>query len=73
MVKTKRVAIIGAGASGLCAVKHLLSSNENQSQIHFEPIIFEQQSVLGGTWVYEDLSKTKEGAESFSSIYKNLK
>ena len=73
MVRTKKIAIIGAGGSGLCAVKHLLSSNENQSQIHFEPIVFEQQSVLGGTWVYEDLSPTDEEAESFSSIYKNLK
>ena len=70
MMKTKKVAIIGAGASGLCAAKHFLSSNTNQIQVHFEVTIFEQNSVLGGTWVYEEI---KEGEKCFSSVYRNLR
>ena len=64
----KKVGIIGAGASGLCALKHCL----NASDIH--PIIWEKSDKIGGTWVYSD----KTGTDSFglpihSSMYKNLR
>ncbi|NBO42478.1 MAG: FAD-dependent oxidoreductase, partial [Betaproteobacteria bacterium] len=43
----KRVAVIGAGAAGLCAAKHLLAS-------HHEVVVFEMGSQVGGLWVYEN-------------------
>ena len=62
----KRVAIIGAGPGGLCAARHLLSLTERI----FEPVVFEQRSCVGGTWVYEEMN---EDQNVFSSLYKNLK
>lgn len=62
----KRVAIIGAGPGGLCAARHLLSLTEAK----LEPVVFEQRSCVGGTWVYEE---TNAKQNVFSSIYKNLR
>jgi dimethylaniline monooxygenase (N-oxide forming) len=46
--KGRRYAVIGAGASGLCAAKHLLASG-------FEDVtIFEIGSRIGGLWCYEN-------------------
>jgi cation diffusion facilitator CzcD-associated flavoprotein CzcO len=46
----KKVAIIGAGPSGLSAAKYLLAEN------HFEQVdIFEQQEEVGGVWYYTPL------------------
>ncbi|CAG8227512.1 unnamed protein product [Penicillium salamii] len=43
----KRVAVIGAGPSGLSAVKYLLAEQ------HFDQIdVFEQRSSVGGAWNY---------------------
>ena len=42
---TKRFAVIGAGAAGLCAAKHLAANG-------IEPTIFEIGSQIGGLWVY---------------------
>ena len=44
---TKRFAVIGAGAAGLCAAKHLAADG-------IEPTIFEIGSQIGGLWVYEN-------------------
>ena len=63
----KKIAVIGAGASGLCTTKHLLSSTGGNKLI---PVVFEQRNTVGGTWVYEDVV---EGKEVFSSMYKNLR
>lgn len=41
------VAVIGAGAAGLCAAKHLLGRN-------IEVTVFELGSRIGGLWVYEN-------------------
>ena len=60
----KRVAVIGGGAAGLCAAKQLLSHKG------ILPVVYEQSTSVGGTWVYEDVEK---GVEPFSSIYKSLR
>ena len=61
----KKVAIIGGGLSGLCALKHLLPCADIQS------VIFEQRNSIGGQWLYEDVHG--ESNEIFSSMYKNLR
>ena len=43
----RRVAVIGAGAAGLCAAKHLLGRG-------IEVVVFELGSHIGGLWVYEN-------------------
>ena len=43
----KRVAVIGAGAAGLCAARHLLGAGA-------EVVIFEIGTQIGGLWVYEN-------------------
>lgn len=61
-----RVAIIGAGAAGLVAIKHAIDFN-------CEVVAFEQSDKLGGTWVYkENIGKDKNGLDVHSSMYKNL-
>ena len=43
----KRVAVIGAGASGLCSAKYLLQSG-------FDVTVFEIGSQIGGMWCYNN-------------------
>jgi dimethylaniline monooxygenase (N-oxide forming) len=43
----KHIAVIGAGAAGICAAKYL-------SQAGFEVTIFEIGSHIGGLWVYDN-------------------
>lgn len=43
----RRAAIVGAGAAGLCAARHLLARG-------IEPTIFEAGSKVGGLWVYDN-------------------
>eukprot|EP00064_Thunnus_orientalis_P021681 superscaffoldBa00006744_g21848 len=46
----QRVAVVGAGAAGLCAARHILSRPNS-----FEPpVVFEQSDNIGGTWCYEE-------------------
>jgi len=42
-----RVCVIGAGAAGLCACRHLSGLDVNT----FVPTVFEQTDNVGGTWV----------------------
>ena len=64
-----KVCVIGAGAAGLCAARHLLG-NSNK----FTAQVFEQSDVVGGTWVYtEDVGKDARDIPIHSSMYKNLK
>ncbi|MDO8773466.1 MAG: NAD(P)-binding domain-containing protein [Burkholderiaceae bacterium] len=43
----KRVAVIGAGAAGLCSAKHLLARG-------IDVVIYELGSCVGGLWVYQN-------------------
>ena len=43
----RTVAVIGAGAEGLCAAKHLLAKG-------LQVVVFEIGSKVGGLWVYEN-------------------
>ncbi|KFM65175.1 Flavin-containing monooxygenase FMO GS-OX-like 2, partial [Stegodyphus mimosarum] len=64
-----KVAVIGAGAAGLCAGRHLISEPEK-----FQFDIFEQQDDVGGTWRYSPRVGSDEyGLPVHSSMYKNLK
>ncbi|KAI1260024.1 hypothetical protein F5Y18DRAFT_420387 [Xylariaceae sp. FL1019] len=51
----KRIAIIGAGPSGVAAAKHLLAEGFKASQID----IFEQRDEVGGVWNYTPLPPTE--------------
>ncbi len=53
----KRVAVIGAGAAGLCAAKHLLAKGQ-------EVVVFEMGSHIGGLWVYENDNQMSPTYES---------
>ncbi len=60
-----KVAIIGAGAAGLCCARHLRRYPE-----YFQFQVLEKMKEVGGTWVFSPT--TNEGLVH-SSIYKNLK
>lgn len=63
-----RICIIGAGAAGLCAVRH---SKDTGS---FVPTVFEQTGDIGGTWVYVDnIGLDDNGHAIHSSMYENLR
>ena len=64
-----RVCVIGAGAAGLCAARHLL---EEPCVSHVD--ILEQAPQLGGTWVYtEDVGYDDFGLPIHTSMYKSLR
>ena len=64
-----RVAIIGAGAAGLCCARHF---SRFPGKFHVQA--FEQTSKVGGTWVYSENTETDEmGLPIHSSMYKNLR
>jgi dimethylaniline monooxygenase (N-oxide forming) / hypotaurine monooxygenase len=44
---SRRIAVIGAGVSGLAAAKCLLEEG-------LEPVIYEQAPQIGGLWNYEE-------------------
>jgi len=63
------VAIIGAGAAGLCAARHLSAQNPR-----VRTTVYEQASSVGGTWVFtENIGKDPNGLPVHSSMYKNLR
>ncbi|GFO34733.1 flavin-containing monooxygenase [Plakobranchus ocellatus] len=75
-----KVAIIGAGGGGLCALRHLTKprtikgSAAEERPVQFEAVCFEQAAKVGGTWAYTDqIGTDKHGNLIHSSMYKNLK
>ncbi|WAR03733.1 FMO5-like protein [Mya arenaria] len=54
-----RIAVIGAGGSGLAAIKQCIEDG-------LEPVCFERESDLGGLWNFSDSSQLGKG-----SVYKN--
>lgn len=61
------VAIIGAGASGLCSAKHCLDHGYNVT-------IYEQSEQIGGIWYYTDeTGRDKYGAKIHTAMYTNLR
>ncbi|XP_053187179.1 uncharacterized protein LOC128371011 [Scomber japonicus] len=66
----QRVAVVGAGAAGLCAARHILS----RPHIFAPPVVFEQSDDVGGTWRYEERVGTYDnGRPIHSSMYRNLR
>lgn len=63
----KKIAVIGAGPSGLIA-SEILSSHPD-----FEHVVFERDSEVGGMWRYTDETELDSGGHRVhSSLYKSL-
>lgn len=61
-----KIAVIGAGPSGLCAAKHALDYK-------YEVQVFERTPQIGGTWIYTDQVGNDEfGLPVHTSMYKGL-
>ncbi|XP_075062580.1 uncharacterized protein LOC142151135 [Mixophyes fleayi] len=60
-----RVAVIGAGAAGICSAHNILS----RPLTFAPPVVFEMTGQVGGTWVYSDTSD----AHISSSMYRDLR
>ena len=61
-----KVAIIGAGCSGLASARYCLEKS-------LECDVYEQASYLGGIWNYnEEVDVGEETGHSNSVMYKNL-
>lgn len=66
----QRVAVIGAGAAGLCAARHILSRLNSFAP----PVVFELTDKVGGTWCYDERVGTYDnGLPVHSSMYRDLK
>ena len=63
-----RVAVIGAGAAGLVALRHLTAKPDI-----FQATAYEQTARVGGTWVYtEKVGSDENGLPIHSSMYRNM-
>lgn len=64
----KVVGVIGAGAAGLSAARHI-SATPGMTLV-----VWEKADRVGGTWVYTpQVGKDEYGLPVFSSMYKNLR
>lgn len=64
------MAVIGAGAAGLCATRHVLSRPE----VFDEPVVYELSDQVGGTWCYDERADVVEGDRPIhSSMYRDLR
>uniref|UniRef100_A0A3Q3WGM7 Flavin-containing monooxygenase n=1 Tax=Mola mola TaxID=94237 RepID=A0A3Q3WGM7_MOLML len=68
--RVSRVAVVGAGAAGLCVARHILSRLN-----HFAPpVVFELTGNVGGTWCYDERVGTNDnGRPIHSSMYRDLR
>lgn len=67
--KKVRVCVIGSGAAGLSALRHLSSDLD-----YFEPEAFEQTGDIGGTWIYtEKVGLDENGLPIHTSMYRDLR
>ncbi|XP_033099826.1 dimethylaniline monooxygenase [N-oxide-forming] 5-like [Anneissia japonica] len=64
MVSVKRVAIIGAGVSGLVSIKSCLEEE-------FQPICFEKSSQIGGVWIYSDDDTRGKASAMYNGLVTN--
>ncbi|XP_053485031.1 uncharacterized protein zgc:77439 isoform X1 [Ictalurus furcatus] len=65
-----RVAVVGAGAAGLCAARHVLARQD----LFAPPVLFEITKNVGGTWVYEErVGHYDNGLPIHSSMYRDLR
>ena len=62
-----RVCVIGAGPSGLAALRHLAKDRDT-----FMPTAFEKGDRVGGTWIYTDTTDLDEDGMC-NTLYKNLR
>lgn len=59
-----KIAVFGAGTSGLCAAKHAIS-------VGFNVTIYEQSEQLGGIWWYTDKTgKDEYNINVHTAMYK---
>lgn len=66
----QRVAVVGAGAAGLCVARHVLSRLDSFAP----PVVFELSDNIGGTWCYDERVGTDDnGRPIHSSMYRNLR
>lgn len=66
----KRVAIIGAGAAGLCAARLAAAASDDVREV----VVFEQTDRIGGTWVYTDkIGVDANGLPLHSSMYRDMR
>lgn len=62
-----RVCIVGAGAAGLVAARHVYAAQKIPCSV------FEATSELGGVWVYtDDIENDQYGFPVQSAMYKDL-
>lgn len=65
-----RVAVVGAGAAGLCAARHVLA----RPDIYAPPVVYELTKSVGGTWFYEErVGHYDNGMPIHSSMYRDLR
>lgn len=66
----QRLAVVGAGATGLCAARHILS----RPNVFTPPVVFELTDNIGGTWCYDERVGTYDnGRPIHSSMYRDLR
>lgn len=67
-MSVKRICVIGAGAAGLIAIRHVKDDST------LDGCIFEQSDAVGGIWNYTDSTGTNEyGLPVHSTAYKGLR
>ncbi|XP_064536619.1 senecionine N-oxygenase [Drosophila montana] len=66
MHELRRVCVIGAGTAGLSALKNALEEG-------LEAVAYEQDSEIGGTWVFSEEMPKDENDEVHSSMYEGLR